>query len=259
MPKLRVNGVSIHYEERGEGQPILCIHGTGSSAALWERAMGELALRGRAIAYDRRGCSRSERPQPYVTDVRQHADDAAALLDALDAAPAIVVGRSYGGEVALELAARRPGHVRALAVLEGGGLALSEAGRRWAEALTARVLAAGERDAAGAAQALIDEVLGHSTWQSLPDGMRRIFAGNGAAIVAELRGGVVGPTATELSGVSQPVLVVSARDSPAVFAEAARLLSAALPAARAVRVGGDHLIDPAHPAVLEFLDDVLAA
>ena len=57
----------------------------------------------------------------------------------------------------------------------------------------------------------------------------------------------------------QPVLVVSARDSPAAFAEAARLLAAALPAARAVRVGGDHLIDPAHPAVLDFLDQVLAA
>ena len=37
MPEIRVNGVSLYYEERGAGEPILCIHGTGSSSALWRR------------------------------------------------------------------------------------------------------------------------------------------------------------------------------------------------------------------------------
>ena len=79
MSEIRVNGVSLYYEEHGAGEPILCIHGTGSSAALWVDAAAELATHGRAIVYDRRGFSRSERPEPYVTDVHQHADDAAAL------------------------------------------------------------------------------------------------------------------------------------------------------------------------------------
>jgi pimeloyl-ACP methyl ester carboxylesterase len=51
--------------------------------------------------------------------VSEHADDAAALLDALDAAPAVIIGRSYGGTVALDLAIRHPDKVRAIAVLEG--------------------------------------------------------------------------------------------------------------------------------------------
>jgi esterase len=73
------------------------------------------------VVYDRRGSFRSGRPEPYVTSVHEHADDAAALIDALAAAPAIVIGRSYGGEIAVDLALRYPDRVRALALLEGGG------------------------------------------------------------------------------------------------------------------------------------------
>ena len=97
----------LYYEEHGSGAPILCIHGAGSSALMWAEAVEKLARLGRVIAYDRRGCSRSERPEPYErTRVADHADDAAGLLDALDAAPAVVIGRSYGGTVAMDLALR---------------------------------------------------------------------------------------------------------------------------------------------------------
>jgi esterase len=103
VPEARVNGVRLYYEEHGHGAPIACIHGGGSSALLWADALEELARLGRVIAYDRRGCTRSERPEPYErTSVVEQADDAAALLDALVAAPAVVIGRSYGGAVAVD-------------------------------------------------------------------------------------------------------------------------------------------------------------
>ena len=124
---VRVNGVSLYYEEHGVGEPIVCIHGTSSSAAVWGDALEQLAKHGRTIAYDRRGCFRSERPEPYVTNVHQHADDAAALIEALGAAPAIVIGRSYGGETAIDLALRYPDRVRALALLEAAVLSMSDA------------------------------------------------------------------------------------------------------------------------------------
>jgi esterase len=130
VPRLPVNGVSLYYEELGAGEPMLCIHGTLSSAGLWTDAAAELATRGRTIVYDRRGFSRSERPEPFVADVHLHADDAAALIEALSASPAIVIGRSAGGEIAVDLALRYPNNVRALALLEGGGLWLGEGARR---------------------------------------------------------------------------------------------------------------------------------
>src|SRR5215211_2796444 len=107
MPELQVNGVRLYYEEHGQGPPILCVHGTGGSTLTWAAAVPELARLGRVILYDRRGCTRSQRPDPYdKTSVAEHTDDAAALLEALGAAPAAVIGRSYGGEVATDLALR---------------------------------------------------------------------------------------------------------------------------------------------------------
>jgi len=132
MPEQLVNGMRLYHEEHGSGVPILCIHGGGSSALMWSDAVEELARLGRVIAYDRRGCTRSERPEPYErTSVAEHADDAAALLDALVGAPAVVIGRSYGGAVATDLALRYPDRVRALVLLEGDALGLSPAALEW--------------------------------------------------------------------------------------------------------------------------------
>lgn len=256
VPKLQANGVSLYYEEHGAGDPILCIHGTGSSSILWVDAARELATRGRAIVYDRRGFSRSERPDPLVTDVHQHADDAAALLDALGAAPAIVIGRSQGGEIAVDLALRYPDRVRALALLEGGGLSLSEAASRWLAQLDEQVFAAAEVDVDSVGETMLRGVLGDASWEELPQEVKQVFADNSPAILAEHRGGVLDVDAEQLGTILQPALIVAAEESPPEIAEVTMLLAEALPYAEVARVEGGHLIHPAHPAVLAFVDRV---
>jgi pimeloyl-ACP methyl ester carboxylesterase len=257
VPRLRANGVSLHYEEHGTGDSILCIHGTGSSSVLWTGAAVELAKRARAILYDRRGFSRSERPDPFATDVHQQADDAAALIDALDAAPAIAIGRSQGGEIAVDLALRYPDRVRALALLEGGGLALSEGLRRWLAEIDEQVFAAAETDVDTVGETLLRAIVGDEGWDGLPGPIKEIFTANGEAIVAEERGGLLDVTADELRAIEQPTLIVAGADSPPVFADAAELVAAAIPASRVAWVEGGHIINPAHPSVLAFVDDVL--
>ena len=134
MGEVHVNGVRLYYEEHGQGEPILCIHGTSSSALVWRpAAIAELSRLGRLIVYDRRGCTRSERPDPYETSVVQHAEDASGLLQVLEAVPAVVIGRSYGGETAVELALRHPAQVRALVLLEAALLTLDREATQWAE------------------------------------------------------------------------------------------------------------------------------
>jgi len=258
MSEIRVNSVTLYYEEHGVGEPIVCIHGTGSSSVLWQGPALELATRGRTIVYDRRGFSRSERPEPFVTNVRQHADDAAALVDALAAAPAIVIGRSQGGEIAVDLALRYPDRVRALALLEGGGLSLSEALRRWLAELDEQVFAAAETDVSTVGETLLRSVLGDGVWEELPELVRETFTANGPAIVAEERGGLLDVTAGQLGTIAQPTLIVCAEDSPPVVAEAISLVAAAMPSARVEWVEGGHLINPAHAVVLGFVDEVLA-
>ncbi len=256
-----VGGVRLAYETRGIGAAILCIHGTGSSAVVWGGAVEKLARAGCVIAYDRRGCARSERPEPYErTSVAEHADDAAALLHRLSAAPAVVIGRSYGGEVAIDLALRHPGCVRALVLLDGAPLALSPGGVAWESDLAARLLSVAARDGVDAVpEALMDEVLGVAAWGSFPDDLRRLFTHNAPAILAEVRGGGLRTDVAELATITQPALLVAATDSPHAFREATEALAAALPAARTARVDGGHLVDPAGPDVLAFIEEILNA
>lgn len=257
---LRVNGVRLHHEESGGGAPILCIHGAGSTALAWAAALPALAGLGRVIAYDRRGCGRSERPVPYeATTVAEHADDAAALLRALGAAPAVVIGRSFGGWIATELALRDPESLVALVLLEPDAPGLSPTADAWIAAFSERMrrIAAGEGvDALG--RALIGEVAGPDAWASLPAEVRDALTANGPALLAELRGyEASGADVVELARIRAPTLLVCARDSPPEFHEPVRALAAAIPGARLEEIGGGHLIDPAAPQVLGFIREVL--
>jgi esterase len=260
VAEARVNGIRLYYEEHGEGAPILCVHGGGSSALMWSGAFEELARLGRVIAYDRRGCTRSERPEPYErTTVAEQADDAAALLDALDATPAVVIGRSYGGAVAVDLALRYPDGVRALVLLEGDALGLSPAGLEWTRALGRRLREVAATDGVDAVYAaLVGEVLGEGAWDSFPDEARRILTENGPAFLAELH--YVDepmPAAAAFSTIDKPVLLVAASESPPEQREMTTAMADALPDARSELVGGGHLINPAAPNVLAFIKELL--
>lgn len=95
-------------------------------------------------------------------------------------------------------------------------------------------------------------------WEGLPEPVKEMFTANGPAIVAEHRGGLLDATAEQLGTIVHPTLLVAGRDSPPAFAEVTKLMASAMPSARVEWVEGGHLINPAHPAVLAFVDEVLA-
>jgi pimeloyl-ACP methyl ester carboxylesterase len=252
MPEVRANGIRLYYEEHGSGTPILAMHGSGSSALMWAAAVEPLSRLGRLILYDRRGHTRSEEPDPFTAMTRdEEADDAAALLDALDAAPAIAIGRSRGAELALVLAHRRSDYVRAVAALEPGLFYLDPEAKAWEDELNARVRAA-PADKVG--ETLIEEAVGAGTWASLPAEVREMFTANGPAILAEIEGERADLDEAALAAISQPTLLVSSEESPEEFRRVTDRLAALLPNAEELRVAGGHIIDPAHPDILRFVE-----
>jgi pimeloyl-ACP methyl ester carboxylesterase len=125
MPTVEGAGVALAYEERGEGPPVLLVHGLASDAEAQRPLAEALAAGARVIAYDRRGYGASGAPEPYEgTTAEEQAEDAAALLRALGAAPALVVGDGFGALVALDLMKRHAGLVRAAVLADPALFAL---------------------------------------------------------------------------------------------------------------------------------------
>ena len=258
MAEVSVNGIRLHVEEHGRGDPILLIHGTSSSALVWGGSVEPLSELGRVIAYDRRGCTRSERPVPYErTSVSEQADDAAALLEAVDAVPAIVIGRSYGGEIGLDLSLRFPDRLRALVLLEAALLHLTPESRRWEEQVHRVVTDAAARGMDTVAEAFIGQVLGPQAWDGVSRDLKRMLTENGPAIVAEFEGGPLELDLERLATIETPSLLVAASGSPDAFRDVTDRMANAMPNARKVVVGGGHFVDPAAPAVLEFVREIL--
>jgi pimeloyl-ACP methyl ester carboxylesterase len=110
MPYVDARGVRIWAEVRGSGPPLLLLMGLGASLDTWAMHLDAFAERFRVIAVDNRGAGRSDTPPPPWT-VPAMAEDALAVLDALDVARAHVVGVSMGGMIAQELAIRHPSRV----------------------------------------------------------------------------------------------------------------------------------------------------
>jgi pimeloyl-ACP methyl ester carboxylesterase len=116
MPALDVHGASLSYRVTGDGPPLVLVHGSGTDATTWDGVTAGLATEHRVIGYDRRGYGRS-RHAP-VRDHRVHARDLVAVLERVAGRPAVVVGWSSGGNVALAAAVERPELVAGLVVVE---------------------------------------------------------------------------------------------------------------------------------------------
>lgn len=116
MATFHSNGVDLYYESCGAGEPLLLLHGLGSSTRDWEMQVGQFTQHYRVIACDMRGHGRSSKP-PGPYSMRTFAQDTAALLTALGTVPAHVVGLSMGGMIAFELALHFPEILKSLTVV----------------------------------------------------------------------------------------------------------------------------------------------
>jgi pimeloyl-ACP methyl ester carboxylesterase len=111
--------------------PFLLVHGLASNARLWDGVAARLVGSGHpVVTVDLRGHGRSSKPDSAY-DVPAVADDLAVLIDRMAIDRPVVAGQSWGGNVALELAARHPDRIRGIVCVDGGWLELSRQFAGW--------------------------------------------------------------------------------------------------------------------------------
>jgi 3-oxoadipate enol-lactonase len=114
MPREAIGDIEIHYERQGQGPRLLFISGTGADLRNKPNVFkGPLAKGFDLLAYDQRGMGQTSKPDEAYS-MALYADDAARLMDHVGWASARVVGVSFGGMVAQELALRHPAKVERL-------------------------------------------------------------------------------------------------------------------------------------------------
>jgi pimeloyl-ACP methyl ester carboxylesterase len=128
MKSVRANGIDIAYEDCGSGPPLLLLHGFSLDHTMWAAQVEELQRSYRIIVPDLRGLGKTETP-PEPFSIETMADDAAALLEAIDIPAAAVAGFSLGGYTLCQLLARHPLKVRAAAFVSTRAEADTEEGR----------------------------------------------------------------------------------------------------------------------------------
>jgi pimeloyl-ACP methyl ester carboxylesterase len=235
-------GCRLYYEEAGRGVPILLIHPSGATASTWGAAAEELARIGHVISYDRRGYARSGGEPVHSTST--HTADAAALLEHLGTAPAVVVGTSAGAAIAVDLAVRRPDLVSAVVAHEFPWRFARHVPTASQVAALVRIGALVLRgQPPDAVEALLRTAYtyrgGGSAWDAFPAEWRRIARENAGAALADFRNSIgVYPAAEDLDSVEVPVVCSYGERSPDGMFRLVRALAAAIPTGKAEQIEG---------------------
>jgi len=206
---MRVNNRYLAVESAGTGPAVVFLHGIGGTSNVFQVQAAALSSAYRVIRPDFAGAGRS--PAGGEISVDSHAADIAALLDALDAGPAVIVGHSMGTLVARVLAARHPTRVAGLALL--GPVQPPDAAGR--QAILARAATLRAEGTAAIADAIVARSISPVTRSGRPEAAAFVrelvmrqdlegYARNNEALAAATDPGPVGP--------HLPLLLIAGRD-----------------------------------------------
>jgi pimeloyl-ACP methyl ester carboxylesterase len=265
MSTLTVNGTELYFEVRGKGPPVLLIMGATGDGGHFEAFAELLADEFTVVSYDRRGNGRSPVPPGWqTTSPEEQADDAAALLEALDMAPAAVFGTSSGGTFALCLLVLHPASVRGAILHEPGLYALVDfdAVRAPQRALLQEALESGGPPAA--VERLLCYVGGDDAWSRLTPALReRLRSTAGTLFGVELGSyELYLPDEETLAALPAPVSLLVSEDGLPSSAEITRRLGERL-GVEVATTPGTHAAYHDHPhelaeTVRPFLREVTA-
>ncbi|MCZ2078225.1 MAG: alpha/beta hydrolase [Bryobacterales bacterium] len=281
MPAANINGALLRYEETGEGEALILVHGSASDMRTWHPQLQEFGKFYRTISYSRRYHWPNEPIREGVDyAMAEHVHDLQTVVEALHAIPAHLVGHSYGAFLSLLVAIHSPKIVRSLVLAEPPAITLFVSNRpRPVELLrlllrrprtAAAILKFGVRGVAPAEAAArrndMEEVLrlfetatlGAVAYHRLPEARREQARAN--LIKAELlEPGFAQLDDDSVRRVQSPVLLVTGQKSPPIWHHISKRLEILIPNMERVEIKqASHIMHEDNPqdyntAVLSFL------
>jgi pimeloyl-ACP methyl ester carboxylesterase len=280
-----VNGTTLAYREQGEGEPVVFVHGALSDLRNWNQQLPAIGAKYRAISYSRRYARPNEDIAPDADDqMLPHVEDLAAFLRETNAAPAHLVGNSWGAFISLLTAIHHPDAVRSLALAEPGvvpllGLSFPPRASEVVSLLVrhprfALMIAKGGAREIGRAEkafrrgddetgmcTFLHAVLGEEFYRRLPESRLQQARENVSTMRAQLIGAGPPPLSEEeVRGVRVPTLVMRGERSQAGVHLLMDLLEELLPNAEGLEIPNAshdmHLDNPpaVNDAILGFIE-----
>jgi pimeloyl-ACP methyl ester carboxylesterase len=261
MPIADANGISLYYEEHGQGEPLMCVMGLAADHLAWALQLEAFAARHRTIVFDNRDVGQSSYADTQY-EIEDMAADTLGLADALGLDTFHLLGASLGGAIAQHVALAAPERVRTLQLAvtwAGSGAYAREKTRLWASERRLRsredwidsLLLATVSEGFYENQPMVDfvkQVMLSNEHPQEPDGFERQSR---ASSTFDLRG--------KLSGLSMPVHIISGAHDTLLPRWKQEELAAEIPGSKLTVIErGSHALQLEFPeefnaAVLDFI------
>lgn len=248
---MTTNAPLLHHVEAGHGPTLLCIHGFPHDHTLWQAQLEDLGDVARVVAPDLRGFGQSGAPDATMA-MRAYATDLRNLLNGLGAAPAVVMGLSMGGYIALAFAALYPEAVKALILCNTRATADSP------EASAARLASARRVDTEGPAAVVsgmveaMTSAASRARDRNLNERVKTMMLRQpGPGVAAALRGMAERPDRSDgLAALPMRTLVITGSDDTLIPPAEAAAIAEAVPHGRLVTIAGAGHLTPLENPVL---------
>ena len=258
--RIEVDGVALAVDARGEGLPVLLVHGFPFDRTVWRHQMAALS-RWRRIALDLRGAGDSTAPADGYS-MERYADDLVAVLDALGVRQAVVCGLSMGGYILFDLLRRHASRVRAAVLCGTRPQPDSKETRASRDELAALAM---ERGTAAVGERLLPRLVAAATPEEQPEVVKQyremVRRMPAAGMAGALRAMRDRPDSTPLlAAIRVPTLVVVGGEDRVSPPDVAEAMAASIPGARlAVIPAAGHLAPLEQPlatsrAFADFLE-----